>query len=269
MCTRKVSMLLLSFGIVVLITLAGANSTVAQEEGLILYLPFDEGSGDTVADLSDTGLDGTIHGNAEWVEGIKGEAINLDGETAYVNLPASDVLHEAGEEVSFSLWFNATEVPGDVPWQKLAILIGRGNNGDFALLLFSGCVKTWIFTVDENYLEFPDGAQAGKCVPELAVEADRWYHVVFTYEDPIAKFYLNGELAQEGEAGGAIRYIDDNWTQFGGFRGSMQFFNGAIDEIRIYNRALTPEEIAQMSSIQFAVSSRGKLGATWGRIKEQ
>ena len=46
MCTRKVSMLLLSFGIVVLITLAGANSIMAGghtlEEGLILYLPFDE-----------------------------------------------------------------------------------------------------------------------------------------------------------------------------------------------------------------------------------
>ena len=118
MCTRKVSMLLLSFGIVVLITLAGANSTVAQEEGLILYLPFDEGSGDTAADLSDTGLDGTVHGKARWVEGIKGEAIDFDGETAYVDLPASDVLHEAGEQVSFSLWFNATELPQDVGWSE-------------------------------------------------------------------------------------------------------------------------------------------------------
>ena len=68
MCTRKVSMLVLSFGIVVLITLADANSVMAREEGLILHLPFDEGSGDTVADLSDTGLDGTVHGKAKWVE---------------------------------------------------------------------------------------------------------------------------------------------------------------------------------------------------------
>ena len=41
MCPRKVAMLLLSFGIVVLITLAAANSVMAQKEGLILYLPFD------------------------------------------------------------------------------------------------------------------------------------------------------------------------------------------------------------------------------------
>ena len=268
MCPRKVAMFLLSFGIVALITLTGANSVMAQKEGLILHLPFDEGSGDTVADLSDTGLDGTVHGKAKWVEGIEGEAINFDGETAYVNLPASDVLHEAGEQVSFALWFNATVVPEDVPWQKLAYMIGRGHNGDFALILFSGCVKTWIFTVDENYLEFPRGAQEGKCVPELAVEADRWYHVVFTYEDPIAKFYLNGDLVLEGEAGGAIRYIQDEWTQFGGFRGNQQFFNGVIDEIRIYSRALTPAEIAQMWSISFAVASRGKLTTTWGKIKE-
>ena len=109
-------------------------------------------------------------------------------------------------------------------------------------------------------------------LPGVAVEADRWYHVVVTYEDPIGKLYLNGELALEAEStGGAIRYMDDQWTQFGAFHGKegiKHFFNGVIDEIRIYSRALTPEEIAQMSSIQFAVASRGKLTTTWGRIKE-
>jgi hypothetical protein len=57
--------------------------------------------------------------------------------------------------------------------------------------------------------------------------------------------YLDGELAVKNESKGvAIRYLDDDWTQFGAFRGQQQFFNGVIDEIRIYNRALTPEEIA-------------------------
>ena len=249
MYTRKVSMLLLSFGIVALITLAGANGIMAQEEGLILYLPFDEGSGDKAEDLSDTGLDGTVHGNADWVEGFKGKAIGLDGETAYVNLPASDVLHEAGEQVTFALWFNATEVPQNVAWGELGTLIGRGNNGDFTLFVLDGCVKAICFTDGGAWLELPAGAQQGVCVPEVAVEANRWYHVALTYEDPIGKLYLDGELALEGEGpGGAIRYADDNWTQFGALRGKQQFFNGAIDEIRIYSKALTPEEIAQMLS---------------------
>jgi hypothetical protein len=81
--------------------------------------------------------------------------------------------------------------------------------------------------------------------------------------------YLDGELAVKNESKGvAIRYLDDDWTQFGAFRGQQQFFNGVIDEIRIYNRALTPEEIAQLWSISFAVASRGKLTTTWGKIKE-
>lgn len=266
MYSRKVSILLLSFGVVALMTLAGANSIMAQEGGLILYLPFDEGSGDTVEDLSDTGLDGTVLGNVDWVEGVKGKAINLDGETAYVNLPASDVLHEAGEQVSFALWFNATEVPQNVAWGELGTLIGRGNNGDFTLFVLDGCVKAMCFTDGGAWLELPTGAQQGVCVPELAVEADRWYHVVFTYADPIGKLYLDGELAVEAEGpGGAIRYAGDDWTQFGALRGKQQFFNGAIDEIRIYNRALTPEEIGKM----LPVASRGKLTTTWGRIKEQ
>ena len=117
MYAKKVSIPFLSFGVAVLIAFAGTNSIIAQEEGLILYLPFDEGAGDTVKDLSDTGLDGTVHGNAEWVEGIEeGGALSFDGASAYVNLPASDVLHEANQHVTFSLWFNAREVEvGGVP----------------------------------------------------------------------------------------------------------------------------------------------------------
>ena len=265
MCTRKVAMLLLSFGLVVLITLAGANSIMAGghtlEEGLILCLPFDEkGRRDTVEDLSDTGLAGTVHGKAHWVEGIEGEAINFDGETAYVNLPASDVLNQASEKVSFALWFNATKVPEDVGWSKRPILLARGRQGDFTVFLLDGSVGAYANTIG-GFLELE--------LPDVAVEADRWYHVVVTYEAPIGKLYLDGELAVETESkGAAIRYLDDDWTQFGAFRGQQQFYEGVIDEIRIYDRALPPEEVAQMWSISFAVSSRGKLTTTWGKIKE-
>ena len=232
MCPRKAAMFLLSFGMVVLITLTGANIVMAQEQGLILHLPFDEGSGDTVADLSATGLDGEVFGNAEWVKGIKGEAINFDGETAYVNLPASDVLHEAGEQVSFALWFNATVVPGDVKWVKMGLLIGRGHNGDFSVVLFNGCIKGWLVS-EAGALEFPRGAQAGECVPALDVEADRWNHVVVTYDDPICQLYLNGELAIEVQGpGGAIRYIQDEWTQFGGFAGANSFSTVSLTRSR-------------------------------------
>ena len=268
MCTRKAAMLLLSFGVVVLITLTGANIVMAQEEGLILHLPLDEGSGDTVADLSATGLDGTVHGDAEWVKGINGGAINFDGGSAFVNLPASDVLHEAKEQVSFALWFNATVVPGDVKWIHMGLLIGRGHNGDFSLVLFNGCIKGWL-AFEVGGLEFPKGAQAGECVPELDVEADRWYHVVVTYDDPVCQLYLDGELAIEVRGpGGGIRYIQDEWTQFGGFRGSQQFYDGVIDEIKIYDRALAPEEIAEMSTPPTAVSPLARLTTTWGKIKE-
>jgi hypothetical protein len=157
-------MLLLSFGVVVLITLTGANIVMAQEEGLILHLPFDEGSGDTVADLSDTGLDGTVLGNAEWVKGIKGEAINFDGETAYVNVPASDVLHQASEKVSFALWFNAAKVPGDVGWSKRPILLARGRQGDFTVFLLDGSVGAYANTIG-GFMELD--------LPDVAVEADR------------------------------------------------------------------------------------------------
>ena len=258
-------MLLLSFGIVVLITLAGANSIMAGghnlEEGLILYLPLDEkGRRDRVEDLSDTGLDGTVHGKARWVKGVEGEAINFDGESAYVNVPASDVLNQASEKVSFALWFNAARVPKDVGWSKRPILLARGRQGDFTIYLLDGYVGAYANTIG-GFLELD--------VTDVAIETGRWYHVAVTYKAPKGKLYLDGELAVESASkGAAIRYLDDDWTQFGAFRGNQQFYEGVIDEIRIYDRALPPEEVAQLWSISFAVASRGKLTTTWGKIKE-
>lgn len=260
MYTRKVSILFFSLGIAVLIALAGTNSVIAQEEGLILYLPFDEGSGETAEDHSPTGLDGTVKGNAEWVEGIEGGAISFDGATAYVNLPASDVLHEANQHVTFSLWFNARdiEVGGAPDWAAMDTLLVRGNDTDFWFYLAWGFVGTqmkpggsWIYPPEK---------------PPFEIETDRWYYAVAVYDDPTSKVYLDGELVFEQKGvGGIIDYRTDNWTQIGGFRGQKNWFNGVIDEVKIYNRALTPKEIRGV----WPVTLKDKLTTTWGRTKDK
>lgn len=264
MCIRKMSILFLSFVIAALIALAGIDSTIAQEEGLILYLPFDEGSGDTVNDHSPTGLDGTVNGNAEWVAGVEGGALSFDGETAYVDLPASDVLFAADVAATFSLWFNARVVPESGPpeWGELDSILGRAHNGDFTLFLSYGALYAMFDTGGWIYL--PANPEAlGADSAEIPIETNRWYHAVATYEDPIGRLYLDGVLVSEGEGpGGPITYQGDNWTQVGAFRGSMQYFNGIVDEVKIYDRALTPEETSP-------VTLQDKLSTTWGRIKEE
>ena len=259
MYTRKVSTLFLSFGVAVLIALAGTNSIMAQEEGLILYLPFDEGEGETVEDLSPTELHGTVKGNAEWVEGIEGGAISFDGATAYVELPASDVLHEANQHVTFSLWFSAreVEVSGAPDWAAMDTLLVRGNDTDFWFYLAWGFVGTqmkpggsWIYPPEK---------------PPFEIETNRWYYAVAVYDDPVSKVYLDGDLVFEQEGvGGIIDYRSDNFTQIGGFRGVKNWFNGVIDEVKIYNRTLTPKEIKQVQP----VTLKDKLTTTWGRTKE-
>jgi len=264
MYSKRIS-IFISFGIAVLITLVGTNS-IAKEEGLILYLPFDEGSGDKVKDHSDTKLDGTVNGNADWVKGIKGDALSFDGETAYVELPASDVLLEADEEVTFSLWFNAKEVEegGPPDWTALDCLIGRAHNGDVTMFLSYGSLYAMFDTGGWLYLPADPvalGAESG----EIEIETNKWYQAVATYEAPVGRLYLDGELVAEDEGpGGPITYQGDNWTQIGGFRGSMHFFNGVIDEVKIYDRALTPKEITQISPVIL----QEKLTTTWGWIKE-
>lgn len=240
---------------------------MAQNAGLILHLPFDEGSGDEVKDESPTGLDGTVNGDVEWTNGIKGKALSFDGESTYVNLPVSDVLSGTVDNVTFSLWFNVRVVPESGPpeWAELDCLLGRAHNGDFTMFLSYGALYAMFDT--GGWLYLPANPEAlGADSAEVPIETGRWYHAVATYEDPVGKLYLDGELVTEGEGpGGPITYQGDDWTQIGGFRGSMQFIDGVIDEVKIYDRALSLEEIKKFSP----VTLQDKLSVTWGEIKER
>ena len=84
----------------------------------------------------------------------KGNGSSFDGQGSYVELPASDVLHEAGEEATFSRWFNATTVPQCNDWiDNFGTLIGRGHNGDYTLAVYNGAVQTMFFAEGGAFLQ--------------------------------------------------------------------------------------------------------------------
>ena len=228
-------------------------------DGLVSYYTLDESDivGDTVKDPHG-GKDGTIVGQPKSIEGHLGEALDFGGQPDCVQLPS---LFKIGENpASYEAWF-LKRPESRVGWQYILTnktdffdhFFRLGFNQNTGQLRYyseeAGNIrKAWI--TDEDY---GDG---------------EWHHVVATREEDKAQLYVDGDLVKEDEAmSGDIGGGDTDWyiAQDGNTDG---YLIGAVDEVRIYEKVLTPEEIQQnFESEGLAVQPIDKLSLTWGRIK--
>ena len=109
--------------------------------------------------------------------------------------------------------------------------------------------------------------------PDKIVTADdleTWVHVAEVYDGATAAVYFNGEEIQSVPGTGDMRENENVKWWIGSMYATDRWFNGMIDEVCIWSKALSPGEIQQSmegSLVGAAVSSSGKLSATWGRIK--
>lgn len=122
------------------------------------------------------------------------------------------------------------------------------------------------------YTEQADNAKSSFSTADDYADG-QWHHVVATREEDKAKIYVDGELVKEDVAmAGDIGGDRTNWflAQNGGNKAG-EYLIGAMDEVRIYDRALTAEEVEQNFEAKglASVSSKGKLSIAWGAIKEQ
>ncbi len=96
-----------------------------------------------------------------------------------------------------------------------------------------------------------------------------WDHLAGTYADGTQKFYINGELVGENDAGPIFNTQQEFLIGAGANERAHEYlFKGKIDEVRVYNRELDENEIAAvMESDSLAVEPSGKLAVTWGQLK--
>ena len=240
-----------------LITIVAAEAYVT--DGLVSYYRLDEDdiAGDTVKDVVG-GKDGTIVGEPKPIEGHLGEALEFSGKPDCVELP---VLFNIGERpASYEAWF-LKEPNSRIGWQYLLTnktnffdhFFRLGFNQNSGQLRYyseeaNNVRKAWI--TDEDYA---DG---------------EWHHVVATREADVAKLYVDGALVKEDEAmSGNIGGGETEWhiAQDGNTDG---YLIGAMDEVRIYKKALTLAEVEQNFESQgLAVDPTGLLTVSWGEIK--
>jgi len=214
---------LISF--VFMLSLAGNASA-----DLVAHWKLDEGSGNTVYDSSTSGNDGTFKGDPQWVAGYYGGALEFDGTDDTIDCGNDDSLNIT-DEITLSAWINMAQRPDvdnwfTIPWKEDAYsmyLYGADNT------VTTLAADFWL---DTGRADIWNG-------PDIDIPPNAWTHIAVTFNGTDFEFYVNGEhdYTQNEPATIEISAINFFFTENG------SNFEGLIDDVRIYNEALTQPEI--------------------------
>ncbi len=197
--------------------------------GLVAAYGFNAGSGTTAADSSGNNNNGTT-ANTTWsTAGKFGNALSFNGTNAWVTVPDANSL-DLTTGMTLEAWLNPTTSTGWVD------AFGKETTDDVVYSIYSSTPAN----APTGYIRKGGVfSQAGTTSP-LAL--NDWTHLATTYDGANLKFYVNGTLISTIAATGAID-TSTGVLRIGGNSIFGEYFKGLIDEVRIYNRALSAAEI--------------------------
>ena len=253
---KRASILILIVAFVAYANVAKGGSVT---EGLVSYWSFDEDSieGETASDVFGDN-DGVIAGEPETVEGKINEALTFDGSEDWVEIPPDDSLDFP--TMTFCFWFQSSNPAAP------ACFFSKFKDGANKMQIcnnFWGLKNggTWATELPFNIPTYFDG--------------DWHYAAAVVGEDGFYR-YFDGELVDSAEVDSSLSPHLDGYSYFIGTMPSNPDTIGGfacnitMDEVSIYNRALSEDEIQQnydSSGLNLAVDSYKKLNITWGKMK--
>lgn len=223
------------------------DSSVVVPQGLMAYFDFEN----NFNDLSGNGNNGSPIGNVTFVDGVVGKGAKFDG-AGYVNVKDSNSL-DLTNALTFSAWLYKEDPLGE--GIRTPILC-KGETDDFyetpyRFFLGLGANNPEINLIDENQ------SDSAEQVSDAIVSTQNWTHVAVTWDGKHMRFYKNGALSDEPietEYLTTMLCNDQNLT-IGMDSVDGIFYKGIIDELRIYNRALSDVEIKTVYDVKPAAAA--------------
>ena len=199
--------------------------------GLQGWWKMNEGTGTTANDASGNGNPGTLVNGTAWATGIASNAVNVDGSNDYINMGDKATL-EGNATWTFATWINPDTF----------------NTSRDTWLFYKQYVLQWGFLSGasrQQSVNIGDGNNTilqGATTNGVQLNASTWTHIAVTYSNSQVKFYVNGALTDT---------ITKTYTMGSNAKAfsistSTQSFDGKLDDVRYYNRALSAPEILQV-----------------------
>ena len=210
-------------------------------ENLVLYLPFDEGTGTTATDSSKHQNHGTLH-KANWTQGKYGNAVELSGERGgWVEVPDASSL-DITDEITLMAWVHPTQFTEE--WLRIIV---KTWTSDTAPWMVYGLYQQGGSNGKTGFIVSVNGGQEARCGngPSPQLPLNTWTHLAATYDGIRMKLYYNGELKVETSATGKIDTNDVPLSIGRNSEGDREHYIGLIDEVAIWRVALDATEIKQ------------------------
>ncbi len=222
--------LFFSFSFVLAMGLALVSTAHAE---LVGWWQFNEGSGTTALDSSSNENNGTLHDNVKWADGKIGLAMEFDGASGHIEVPFSESLRILNQgDFTIGAWLLLNTVP--LSTNRIVVQQGDAN----------GTGRSLLFVHSSNEIRsFAGGAATGSGV---GVVAGEWIHATVIVTETGAtdsiQMYVNGATA--GAANTALGMESSEGAYFiGSHKNLGNVWDGLLDDVRIYNHALTEAEL--------------------------
>jgi len=189
---------------------------------------FNEGAGNATNDTSGNGNNGILNGT-NWTNGAMGQGLEFDGDDDYLEVldnPALDITNK----ISIEAWI-MPEVSNEI---NPAIVYHYDGNG-------------WYLLLREGNTSSPKPAFSGLNINEakssVGLTIGKWNYIAITYDRQKVRIFINGILTNDTIETDALTKSTSSLTIGSTSHANNAFFKGKIDEVAIYDRALTPSEI--------------------------
>jgi hypothetical protein len=268
--------------VVLAMGLVGAAAYADLADGLVAYWSFDSG---TAKDDSGNGNDGIIKGDPTPVAGQSGQALDFDGDGDGIDIASNSSL-ELPNALTCAAWIYPRDIIGNAAGNDHAGVCWKGN-----MIGWGANVYNWrIATASAAGLTWGScgsGTEGYFATGNCFVDGlDTWYHVALVEDGSEGRAYVNGVVLTDADVTGGDMHrppapldtwpdepVRIGWSQgYGGAIGpdTDSYFDGIIDEVVLYDRALSADEIAELMTEGMptaAVRPAGKLVKTWAEIK--
>jgi hypothetical protein len=214
---------------------------ITPTPGLVGYWRMDEGAGTSIADSSGNGASGTLSDGAAWFPGKLGTALSFDGEKAIVSVTSSGSMADL---MKTGLTVSAWILPRA---NKRGHVVDKSNANMGWVLAFR----------EDGRIQFSGDQYFGKEVSRFSSKAlalNTWHHITATWDGDRAATHVHVLIDGHPAAGdgidgvGAVREGSSPILSIGNRRARDRGFNGLIDDVRVYNRVLSPSEILALAN---------------------